>query len=114
MHPGIFNLSSEKLARAASIQKRIEDLEAELKQVLGAATLPGGNGSARKRHLSAAATARISAAQKARWAKIKRAAGTAAKPNKRKARISAAGRARLAEIARARWRNAKAQGKTAL
>ena len=64
--------------------------------------------------MSAAAIARISAAQKARWAKIKRATGSTSAGPKRRRRMTAAGRARLAEIARARWKSARAQGKSTL
>lgn len=64
--------------------------------------------------MSAAAIARISAAQKARWAKIKKATGGGATPRKGKRKMSAAARARLAEVARARWKAAKASGKSAL
>ena len=59
--------------------------------------------------MSATAIAKISAAQKARWARVK---GTSGRRKRRK--MSAASKARLAAIARARWKQAKAQGKTTL
>jgi len=59
--------------------------------------------------MSAAAIAKISAAQKARWARVK---GTAA--GRRRHKMSAASKARLAAVARARWKQAKAQGKSTL
>lgn len=114
MDPVIINLSASQLRRAAGIKERIEELQAELSNLLGRAPEASGNGSGRKRHMSAEAIARISAAQKARWAKVRRAAGSSGASPKRKRRMSAAGRARLAEIARARWKTAKAQGKSGL
>ena len=114
MDPAIINLSASQLRKAAQIKERIELLQAELSHLLGTPAPAGGNGSPRKRHMSAAAIARISAAQKARWAKIKRATGTEAASPLRKRRMSAVGRARLAEIARSRWKTARAQGKSTL
>jgi len=58
--------------------------------------------------MSAAAIAKIRAAQKARWARVK---GVGRKPRRK---MSASAKARLAAIARARWKQAKAQGKTTL
>ncbi len=112
MDPIIINLSAGQLRRAAEIKEQIETLQAELSRLLGRAPAATENGSPRKRHMSADAIARISAAQKARWAKLRRAQGP--KAPRRKRRMSAAGRARLAEIAKARWKAAKAQGKMAL
>src|SRR6266436_4086264 len=65
-----------------------------------------------RRKLSSAARARISAAAKARWAKIKGNARAKAAAPRRK--MSAAAKARLAAIARERWRKVRAQGRTAL
>jgi len=110
MDPVIINLSANQLRRAAELKQQIEALEYELNQLLGAPVRSSGNGTPKKRHLSAAAIARIRAAQKARWAKVRR--NSPRKTSRR--RMTAAGRARLAEIARARWKTAKAQGKHAL
>jgi hypothetical protein len=64
--------------------------------------------------MSADAIARISAAQKARWAKIKRATGSTGEKRQGRRSMSPAAKARLSKIAKARWKNAKAQGKNAL
>ena len=65
-----------------------------------------------KRKMSAAARARISAFQKARWAKVKKSGGSTAKlVVKRKGTMSAAGRARVAAAQRARWAKIKAEKK---
>ena len=57
-----------------------------------------------RRKMSAAARARISAAQKARWAKLK---GKVVPIKAGKRRISAAGLARIRAAARARWAKVK-------
>jgi len=65
-------LSVDQLQRAATIKRRIEDLERELADLLGittAATTRRKVG--RRRRVSAAVRARMAAAAKARWAKVK-------------------------------------------
>jgi hypothetical protein len=51
--------------------------------------------------MSASARARIAAAQRARWAKVKR--QSSATTGRRRRKMSAAGRAAIAAAARARW-----------
>jgi hypothetical protein len=54
--------------------------------------------------MSASARARIAAAQRARWAKLKRTSSSnGSAPRKRRNKMSAAGRAAIAAAARARW-----------
>ena len=65
-----------------------------------------------KRTLSASARARIGAAQKARWAKVKGKAAKPAKVGRRK--MSASARAKIAAGAKARWVKAKAAGEKSL
>jgi len=69
----ISDLSAAQLRRAASIKERIENLHKELTSILGtASSAPSApKGRTKKRKMSAAARALISAAQKKRWAKIK-------------------------------------------
>jgi hypothetical protein len=64
-----------------------------------------------KRGMSDAGRARIAAAQRKRWAELKKATGTPAKKTGRKAKrkMSAAGRARIAEATRKRWAAYRAQ-----
>ena len=106
----ITNLTPQQLRRAAAVKEKIDSLQTQLNRLLGG----GGQGTTRraggKRRMSAASIAKIRAAAKARWARIK-GRRSAARP---KRKMSAAARARLAEIARARWRKVKAQGKMAL
>jgi hypothetical protein len=58
--------------------------------------------------MSASARARIAAAQKARWAKVKASGGA---PRRK---MSAAARAKIAAAAKARWAKAKAAGRKSL
>jgi hypothetical protein len=64
----IKNLSVKQLHQAANLKEKIEALEKELNQLFGstAAASP-----IMKSGMSAAARAKISAAAKARWAKVK-------------------------------------------
>ena len=66
------NLSLQQLKQAVTIRERIEVLEKELSRIIGGGT-PGVKKAAprKKRRLSAAARAKISARMKARWAKRK-------------------------------------------
>jgi len=103
----IVNLSAKQLRQAAALKEIIDALEAELASVLGMPSTATA-GAPVRRKMSAAAIAKIRAAQKARWARVK---GVGRKPRRK---MSASAKARLAAIARARWKQAKAQGKTTL
>ena len=72
MSASIASLSAKQLRRAADIKDKIQSLEKELEQILGSSTkLPAPAAPRKRRKMSAAGRARIAAAQKARWAKIK-------------------------------------------
>jgi hypothetical protein len=73
----ITNLTPSQLRQAAGLKEKIEELQAELGQLLGSAgketaavTVPKG-----KKKISAAGIAKIRAAQKARWAKFRASKG---------------------------------------
>jgi hypothetical protein len=107
----ITTLSPQQLRRAADIQEKIQALQEELSQLLGGEVpTPAQTTEApKKRKFSAAAKAKMRAAQKARWAKIKGtapAAKPAQKPQKRK--MSAQG---LANIRAGVAKRMAAQGK---
>jgi len=104
------------LRRAADVKERIDALQEELEQLLGvSAPAPAATVAAPKRkQISAAGIARIRAAQKARWAVVKKSKAPGKPAAKRKRKVSAAGRAKLAALARARWAKVKAAGKTSL
>jgi hypothetical protein len=113
--------SVTQLQRALALAQQIERLEGELAAVLGTgrpsssaaprASAPAvKQGKGRKRGtISPEGRARIIAAQKARWAKVRREKGsggsgaTAAKSGKKKGGLTAEGRARLAALMKARW-----------
>ena len=72
MSASIASLSARQLRRAADIKDKIQSLEKELEQILGSSTKPATPAAPKKRRkMSAAGRARIAAAQKARWVKIK-------------------------------------------
>ena len=103
----IINLSPKLLRQAANIQDKIASLQTKLSQILGASSAPESGPKKRgPRRMSASAKAKIAAAARARWAKIK---GTkVVKIVKAKRKMSAAGRARIAAAQRARWAKVKA------
>ena len=110
----IQNLTVNQLRKAVAIKEQIEQLRNDLASVLrsgkhqASESMPAAK---RKKHrMSAAGRARIAAAAKARWAKIKNARATK-KPRKK---MSAAVRAKFSAMAKARWKKAKAAGKNAL
>jgi len=66
------DLSVGQLQRAATIKRRIDELERELTSLLGNADdIRTGRTGRRRRKVSAAGRARMAAAAKARWAKVK-------------------------------------------
>jgi hypothetical protein len=117
----MINLTSKQLRQAADLKEKITALETDLAAILG------GNGSGmpspfkaskpgKKKGMSAAGRARIVAAQKARWAKVKAAKPAKAgvkTPAKRKV-MSAAAKAKISTAAKKRWAKAKAAGKKRL
>lgn len=108
----LLSLTTKQLRRAVSLKQKIETLSNRLALILGApASTPVK--ARKKRGMSAAGRARVAAAQKARWAKIKAAKPAAKAPAKRR-KMSAAARARISAAAKARWAKAKAAGKKTL
>ena len=109
------NLTAQQLRQAANIQDKLASLRKELGRILGALT-PGQTSATPKRKwkMSAAGRARIAAAAKARWAKLKGKTSSVEPVKKAKGQMSAAGRKRLATLARARWAKVKAAGKKRL
>ena len=103
------SISIEVLQEALKIKEHIASLEARLNEILGGGELPSPFSTAapvrkRRKKMSATARAKISAAQKARWAKAK---GTptspVVNPRKKKRGLSPVGRARIAAAQKARW-----------
>jgi hypothetical protein len=99
------HISLNSLEQALSIRREIDTLENRLAALLGRTISSHPTiGKGRRRNMSAAARAKIAAAQRARWAKVK--AGQtngAVKPRAKKGGITAAGRRRLSQLMKARW-----------
>jgi hypothetical protein len=89
-----------RLRQARTIQHQINRLQERLDLLVGGTSQAGRRG---KRRMSAAARARIAAAQRARWAKQRGSKTTGAKRGKRKRRLTAAGRKKLSDMMKARW-----------
>ena len=107
----LLSLTSAQLKQAANIKDQIETLTEELNSLLGSTSSVAKP--AKRREMSEAGRARVAAAQRIRWSKIKK-AKSAAKPVAKKRQMSAAGRARISAAAKARWAKVKAAGKTTL
>ena len=113
----IINLSAHQLRHAADLKEKIAALEKELNQAFGSPPVPAVTAApTKKRGMSASARAKISAAVKARWAKVKatKPAAKAVKPVKKKFKMSAAAKAKLSALAKARWAKVKNAGRKKL
>ena len=104
----IINATPTQLRKAADLQEKIQSLQTELGQLLGApAETAAIEAPSKRRKVSAAGLANIRAAQKARWAKIK---GASPLLEPRKRRLSAKG---IANIRAGVAKRMAAQGKAA-
>ena len=108
----MINITPQQLRRAADIQEKIQSLQEELGQLLGGeVSTPAQPTEAPKtRKFSAAARARMRAAQTARWAAIKGTVPTTEPAPKKKSKMSAQG---LANIRAGVAKRMAAQGKAA-
>ena len=71
----MINLTSTQLRQAANLKEKIAGLESQLAAILGSETKAAVVKPAKKRGMSAAGRARIAAAAKLRWAKVRAAKG---------------------------------------
>ncbi len=105
----LLSLTSDQLIKAANIKVRIETLTKELNALLCSSDLVGK--SAKKRGMSAAGRAAVSAAAKLRWANVKAAktktAPKAAKLAKKTYTMSSAAKTKISIAAKARWAKIK-------
>lgn len=106
----IINLTPKQLRRAASIKETIDELNNELNKLVGGSTTLAQTAKP-KRRMSAAGRARIRAAAKARWAKVKGSKRSTKPAAKKKSKMSAAGRANIIAAQKARWAKIKAAKK---
>ena len=68
------NISTDQLRRALQIKEQIESLQAQLESLLSGHVVnrkPSIVNGVRRRTMSASARARIAAAQRARWARVR-------------------------------------------
>ena len=106
----MINLTSSQLRKAADLQDKIAKLQTQLAALVGSGIKAASVKAVKKGGMSAAGRARIAAAAKLRWGKIKaaKASPKAAKPVQKKKGMSAAGRARIVAAQKARWAKIKA------
>ena len=107
----IFDLTITQLKRATAIKEQIEDLNKELRGILGASAKSGA-AAKKAQTMSASVKKKIAATQKARWANL-RGAKPATLPIKpaakaKKKRMSPAARAKLSAKLKAYWAAKKA------
>jgi hypothetical protein len=106
----LLDLTVSQLKRAAAIKEQIEQLNKEFRSILGA---PAKSGAAlkKKRTMSASVKRKIAAAQRARWANLRRAkpAARSVKPAaKAKKKVSSATKAKLSAKLKSYWAAKKA------
>ena len=115
----INQLTAAQLRQAANLKDQIASLQKQLDQLGassggGVVSAPAKSVKPARRKISAAGIARIRAAQKARWAKVKGAKvekASTPKPVRRKRTMSAAAKAKISAAATARWAKVKAAKK---
>jgi hypothetical protein len=114
----LIGLTPKALRKAADLQERIESLQEELSQILGAgvsAPVQAAEEPKKRKKFSAAAKANMRSAQQARWAGIKKPAPEVEPaPKKARKELSAAVRKARSEAMKARWAKAKRAGKSEL
>src|SRR5262249_19428936 len=95
------DISLKDLQEAISIRQQIDNLQQRLSSLLrGAPQRPTGP-TARGRYFSPATRAKLAAAARLRWARMR---GTgAAAPARRKGQLTPAGRRKLSQLMKARW-----------
>jgi hypothetical protein len=95
------DISVKALEEAVSIRRQIDNLERRLSSILGGAPARPTAPSAAGRYFSPSTRAKLSAAARARWAKLK--GGTKPASTAKKGALTAAGRRKLSELMKARW-----------
>ncbi len=104
------SLSVQQLRKAATLKEKIQSLEKELGQLLGSSAQPAAKAVPRKKFkMSRAARARISAAAKARWAKVKGTKASVKPARKGRRKMSAAAKAKLSAKMKIAWARRKAR-----
>lgn len=98
------------MRRAAALKEKIQSLEKGLNQLLGSSTKPVARAVPRRKwKMSAAGRAKIFAAAKARWAKVKGRKLSVKRAKKAKRKMSAAAKAKLSARMKMIWARRKAK-----
>jgi hypothetical protein len=95
------NISLQQLEKAVVLRRKMDFLEKQLGRLIGS-VLPSVSTPRTRRKMSAAARARIAAAQRARWARVKK-GQPVSRPSKKKGGLTAAGRRKLSQLMKERW-----------
>jgi hypothetical protein len=96
------DISVKALEEAVSLRRQIDNLERRLSSILGGAPArPKAAPAQEGRYFSPSTRAKLSAAARARWARLK--GGTKPATGKKKGALTAAGRRKLSELMKARW-----------
>jgi len=114
------DLSLRQLEQAVSLRRQIDSLERRFAGLVGggratssAGVKTGVGRRRRRRTMSAATRAKIAAAARARWARVRggRKTGGGGKKSRRRGRMSAAARKKLSDMMKARWAARRRSGK---
>ena len=95
------DISVEALQEAVAIRRQIDALQKRLSSILAGAPARATTGGGGHRPMPAATRAKLAAAARARWARIKGQSKTT--PARKKGGITPAGRKRLSQLMKARW-----------
>jgi len=93
------DISLNSLEEALSIRRKLDALGKRLASILGTAISSGSTTRRGPQRISAATRAKLAAAARARWARVK--AGRAGTP--KSGGLTPAGRRRLSQLMKARW-----------
>jgi hypothetical protein len=94
------DISVEALQEAVSIRRQIDTLQKRLSSILAGSPATATTGKGGRRPMPAATRAKLAAAARARWARIK---GQTKTTPPKKGGITPAGRKRLSQLMKARW-----------
>ena len=97
--------SLNSLEEALSIRRKMDTLEKRLASILGTAISSGSTTRRGPQRMSAATRAKIAAAARARWARVRagRVGTPTTVPGQKKSGLTPAGRKRLSQLMKARW-----------
>jgi hypothetical protein len=99
------DISLNSLEEALSIRREMDTLEKRLASILGTVISSGSTTSNAPQKISSATRAKIAAAARARWARVKadKAGTSTTLPGQKTSGLTPAGRKRLSQLMKARW-----------